>query len=551
MRSDEMKKGITRAPHRSLLKATGLTQEEIDRPIIGIANSASELIPGHIHLHEVAKAVKAGVEMAGGTPLEFDTIGVCDGIAMNHKGMKYSLGSRELIADSIELMATAYPFDGLVLIPNCDKIIPGMMMAALRLNIPSIIVSGGPMLTGIYKGKDVDVISVFEAVGKVSVNAMSEKELFLLEEAACPGAGSCSGMFTANSMNCLSEALGLALGGNGTIPAVMAERIRLAKISGIKVMELVNKNILPRDIVTREAIENAITVDMAFGGSTNTVLHLPAIAHEAGIELNLETFNKISEKTPHLCNLSPAGPHHLQDLYRAGGVYALMKILMDKGLIYGDALTVSTLSIKENIKDAMVIDNEVIRTTENPYHSTGGLKILFGNLAPEGAVVKETAVSPKMLKRKGPARVFNSEEEATDAILSGKIKKSEIIVIRYEGPKGGPGMREMLTPTAAIAGAGLGEDVALITDGRFSGGTRGAAIGHICPEAADKGPIAAVKDGDIIEIDIPNKKLNLLVSQDEIEKRIKELPPFEPKIKTGYMARYAKMVGPASKGATF
>ena len=426
-----------------------------------------------------------------------------------------------------------------------------MMMAALRLNIPSIIVSGGPMLTGIYKGKDVDVISVFEAVGKVSVNAMSEKELFLLEEAACPGAGSCSGMFTANSMNCLSEALGLALGGNGTIPAVMAERIRLAKISGIKVMELVNKNILPRDIVTREAIENAITVDMAFGGSTNTVLHLPAIAHEAGIELNLETFNKISEKTPHLCNLSPAGPHHLQDLYRAGGVYALMKILMDKGLIYGDALTVSTLSIKENIKDAMVIDNEVIRTTENPYHSTGGLKILFGNLAPEGAVVKETAVSPKMLKRKGPARVFNSEEEATDAILSGKIKKSEIIVIRYEGPKGGPGMREMLTPTAAIAGAGLGEDVALITDGRFSGGTRGAAIGHICPEAADKGPIAAVKDGDIIEIDIPNKKLNLLVSQDEIEKRIKELPPFEPKIKTGYMARYAKMVGPASKGATF
>ncbi|MBW1972428.1 MAG: dihydroxy-acid dehydratase, partial [Deltaproteobacteria bacterium] len=326
---------------------------------------------------------------------------------------------------------------------------------------------------------------------------------------------------------------------------------RLAKISGIKVMELVNKNILPRDIVTREAIENAITVDMAFGGSTNTVLHLPAIAHEAGIELNLETFNKISEKTPHLCNLSPAGPHHLQDLYRAGGVYALMKILMDKGLIYGDALTVSTLSIKENIKDAMVIDNEVIRTTENPYHSTGGLKILFGNLAPEGAVVKETAVSPKMLKRKGPARVFNSEEEATDAILSGKIKKSEIIVIRYEGPKGGPGMREMLTPTAAIAGAGLGEDVALITDGRFSGGTRGAAIGHICPEAADKGPIAAVKDGDIIEIDIPNKKLNLLVSQDEIEKRIKELPPFEPKIKTGYMARYAKMVGPASKGATF
>jgi len=551
MRSDEMKKGITRAPHRSLLKATGLTQEEIDRPIIGIANSASELIPGHIHLHEVAKAVKAGVEMAGGTPLEFDTIGVCDGIAMNHKGMKYSLGSRELIADSIELMATAYPFDGLVLIPNCDKIIPGMMMAALRLNIPSIIVSGGPMLTGIYKGKDVDVISVFEAVGKVSVNAMSEKELFLLEEAACPGAGSCSGMFTANSMNCLSEALGLALGGNGTIPAVMAERIRLAKISGIKVMELVNKNILPRDIVTREAIENAITVDMAFGGSTNTVLHLPAIAHEAGIELNLETFNKISEKTPHLCNLSPAGPHHLQDLYRAGGVYALMKILMDKGLIYGDALTVSTLSIKENIKDAMVIDNEVIRTTENPYHSTGGLKILFGNLAPEGAVVKETAVSPKMLKRKGPARVFNSEEEATNAILSGKIKKSEIIVIRYEGPKGGPGMREMLTPTAAIAGAGLGEDVALITDGRFSGGTRGAAIGHICPEAADKGPIAAVKDGDIIEIDIPNKKLNLLVSQDEIEKRIKELPPFEPKIKTGYMARYAKMVGPASKGATF
>jgi dihydroxy-acid dehydratase len=549
MRSDLMKKGIERAPHRSLFKATGLTDEELNRPIIGIVNSANEVIPGHIHLDKVVEAVKAGVRMAGGTPLEFSTIGICDGIAMGHKGMKYSLGSRELIADSVEVMANAYPFDGLVIIPNCDKIIPGMLMAVARLNIPAVMVSGGPMMAGNYKNKCIDLITVFEAVGKYSKGEISDQEMQAIEGCACPGAGSCSGMFTANSMNCLSEILGMALPYNGTTLAVSAERIRLAKYSGMKIMELVEKDIKPLDIMTFEAFKNAIAVDMAFGGSTNTALHLPAIAHECGIKLDLKYFNEISDKTPHLCNMSPAGPHHIEDLHYAGGIPALINRLRELNVIYEDVLTVTTDTIGENVKNAEVLNNEVIRPLDNPYHKTGGLAVLYGNLAKDGSVVKRSAVDASMFFHEGPARVFDSEEEALDAILSHKINKGDVVVIRYEGPKGGPGMREMLAPTSAIAGVGLDKDVALLTDGRFSGGTRGAAIGHISPEAADGGLIGLVKEGDIISIDIHSNKLELKISEQEIEKRKKEWQPLEPKIKKGYMYRYSLRVKSANTGA--
>jgi len=551
MRSDVMKKGKERAPHRSLFKAMGYTDEELSRPIIGVANSANELIPGHVHLHRIAQAVKEGIRMAGGTPMEFFTIGICDGIAMGHQGMKYSLGSRELIADSVEVMAMAYPFDGLVLIPNCDKIIPGMMMAMARLDIPSLLVSGGPMLTGDFHGQEVDLITVFEAIGRVASGEMSEEELRELEGCACPGPGSCSGMFTANSMNCLSEALGIALPGNGTIPAVDAARLRLAKEAGMRVVELVREGLKPSDILTREAFENAIAVDMAFGGSSNTALHLPAIAHEAGVELRLEDFNRISDRTPHLCNLSPAGPHHLQDLHRAGGIRALMGELAKGGLLHTEALTVTGKRLGEVIEGAQVLDREVIRPLEEPYHRTGGLVALFGNLAPQGAVVKASAVASEMLRHEGPARVFDSEEEALDAILSRRISPGEVIVIRYEGPRGGPGMREMLAPTSAIVGVGMDKEVSLLTDGRFSGGTRGAAIGHISPEAAEGGPIALVRDGDTIRIDIPSRRLELLVSEEELRERRKVWSPPEPKIRRGYMARYAQMVTSASTGAVF
>jgi dihydroxy-acid dehydratase len=544
-----MKKGLERAPHRSLFKALGLTDEEIERPMIGIANSANEVIPGHLHLHQLSDAVKAGIRMAGGTPLEFFTIGICDGIIMGHQGMKYSLSSRELIADSIESMAMAYPFDGLVLIPNCDKIIPGMMMAAARLNIPTILVSGGPMLAGEFHGREIDLITVFESVGKVKVGEMTEKDLKEVEGCACPGVGSCAGMFTANSMNCLAEVLGLALPYNGTIPAVFAERIRLAKKTGMQVMELVKKNIKPSQILTKKSFENAVTVDMAFGGSTNTSLHLPAIAREAGIKLSLQTFNKISGKTPHLCNMSPGGPHHIQALHQAGGIPALMKELSRGGLIHQDLLTVTGKSIEENLKGKKTINPEVIRPLEKPYHATGGLAVLFGNLAPEGAVIKQSAVDEVMLKHRGPARVFDSEEKAIKIILNRKIQKGEVIVIRYEGPKGGPGMREMLAPTSAIVGVGRDRDVALLTDGRFSGGSRGAAIGHISPEAAEGGPIAVVKNGDQIEIDIPGRKLNLLISKDELKKRLSKWKPPRKELK-GYLKRYARLVTSANTGAT-
>ena len=550
MRSDEMKKGLERAPHRSLFKALGLTDEEIDQPMIGIANSANEVIPGHLHLHQISEAVKAGIRMAGGTPLEFFTVGVCDGIVMGHEGMKYSLSSRELIADSIESMGMAYPFDGLVLIPNCDKIVPGMMMAAARLDIPSIVISGGPMLTGDFQGKAYDVISVFECVGKVKIGEMTLEDLKEVEGCACPGVGSCAGMFTANSMNCHSEVLGLALPYNGTIPAVFAERIRLAKESGKQVMELVKKDLKPSRILTQKAFENAITVDMAFGGSTNTSLHLPAIAREAQINLPLDLFNKISDKTPHLCNMSPGGPHHLQDLHQAGGIPALMLELSCGNLIHRDALTVTGKTVGENLKGKKTHNPEVIRTLKRPYHETGGLAVLFGNLAPEGSVVKRSAVDDTMLKHRGPARVFDTEEEAMKVILDRKIKKGDVVVIRYEGPKGGPGMREMLAPTSAIAGTGMDKDVALLTDGRFSGGSRGAAIGHISPEAAEGGPIAAVRDGDQIEIDIPGKKLTLLIPDSELKKRLSQWKPPKKELK-GYLKRYASLVRSASTGATF
>lgn len=551
MRSDIVKKGIERAPHRSLFKAMGYTDEEINRPLIGVVNAQSEIIPGHIHLDKIAEAVKAGIRMAGGTPVEFGAIGVCDGIAMGHMGMKYSLATRELIADSCEAMGLAHSFDGMVFIPNCDKIVPGMLMAAARINVPSIVISGGPMLSIKRKGKDLDLNSVFEAVGAYKAGKMSEEEVCEYEDHACPGCGSCSGMFTANSMNCLTEVLGMGLPGNGTIPAVYAERIRLAKKAGMQVMELVEKNIKPSDILKEEAFENALAVDMALGCSTNSVLHLPAIAHEAGIELNLDIINEISSRVPNLCKLSPAGPYHIQDLYAAGGVQAVMKELSKKDLLHLNLITATGKTIGENISSAEVLDNNVIRPIDNPYSSTGGLAILKGNIAPDGAVVKRSAVDPDMLVHKGPARVFNSEDDAIEAIYNGKIVKGDVVIIRYEGPKGGPGMREMLSPTSAIAGMGLDKDVALITDGRFSGASRGASIGHVSPEAMEGGPIAAVREGDIISIDIPNGRLDVELSDEELKKRIAEWKAPAPKITKGYLGRYAKLVSSASTGAVF
>ncbi len=551
MRSDLMKKGIERAPHRSLCKAIGYTDEEIQQPIIGIANSANEVVPGHRHLHEIAQAVKMGVAMAGGTPMEFSTIGLCDGIAMGHEGMKYSLISRELIADSVEIMATAFPFDGLVLVCNCDKIVPGMLMAMLRLNIPSIIVSGGPMLAGNLGDQPIDLISVFEGVGANAAGKITNEELTLIENRACPGVGSCSGMYTANSMNCLCEALGLALPGNGTIPAVTAARIRLAKTVGKTVMGLVGKGIKPRDIATQRAFENTIHMEMALGSSTNTVLHLPAVAHEAGIRLDLDLFHRISAKTPNLCKISPAGPSHMEDLDRAGGIPAVMGELNKMGLLHLDLLTVTGKTVKENIGSAVSVDHAIIRPIDSPYSTDGGLAILFGNLAPDGAVVKKSAVDPSMLTHSGPARVFDTEETAMEAIMSGKIQKGDVVVIRYEGPKGGPGMREMLSPTSALAGAGLDKHVALITDGRFSGGTRGAAIGHVSPEAQEGGAIAIIQEGDVIKINIPKRSLNIDLSPQEMDNRLKEWTRPDYKIKKGYLYRYAKQVTSASTGAIF
>ena len=551
MRSDAMKKGLEKSPHRSLFKAMGYTDEEIARPLIGIANSANEIIPGHIHLDRIGQAVKDGVRMAGGTPVAFSTIGVCDGIAMNHEGMKYSLASRELIADSVEVMARAHPFDALVLIPNCDKIIPGMLMAMLRLNIPAIMVSGGPMLTGRWRGKNVHLVSVFEGVGQVKAGRLSARELQELEDCACPGCGSCAGMFTANSMNCLTEAIGLGLPGNGTIPAVSAARLRLAKQAGIQVMALLKKNLRPRDIATLAAFRNAMAVDLALGCSTNTVLHVPAIAHEAGLKLPLDLFNRLSQKTPHLCSLIPGGPHSLQDLHEAGGIPAVMAELTKLRVLDTRVKTVSGHTLAGLLKGRVILDQEVIRPVNRPYHAEGGIAILFGNLAPEGAVVKQSAVAPEMMTHRGPARVFDSEPSAQKAILGKKIRKGDVVVIRYEGPKGGPGMQEMLSPTAAIIGLGLGKEVALITDGRFSGGTQGAAIGHVSPEAAAGGPIALIREGDLIEIDIPRKTLSLRISEEELERRRKQWKPRPPKITTGYLYRYAQLVTSGSTGAVF
>lgn len=555
MKSDNAKKGIERAPHRSLFKAMGYTDSEIKRPLIGIANSANSIIPGHVNLDKITEAVKAGVYMAGGTPIEFGTIGVCDGIAMNHTGMKYSLGSRELIADSIEVMAIAHAFDAMIMVTNCDKIVPGMLMAAARLNIPTIVISGGPMLAGEHPGKagseKIDLITVFEAVGAVLSGKMTEKELSVIEDAACPTCGSCAGMFTANSMNCLTEAIGMGLPGNGTIPAVMAARIRLAKEAGMQIMSLLEKNITPKKIMTEKAFKNALTIDMALGCSTNTVLHLTALAKEAGVDIDLNLINEISKVTPHLCSLSPGGKDHLEDLNRAGGISAVIKELSGAGLINDECITVTGKTVGENTGDKMIVDNNVIRSIDNPYHSQGGLAIMFGNLAPDGCVVKQSAVLDEMLCHEGPARVFDSEEDAGKAIMENKIKKGDVIVIRYEGPMGGPGMREMLTPTSAIAGMKLDAHVALLTDGRFSGGTRGAAIGHISPEAMQGGPIAIIQEGDLISIDIPEKNITLKVSEEEIQNRLSKWSPPKPNITHGYMARYARMVSSASEGAVF
>jgi len=553
MKSDATKKGVERAPHRSLLRAVGCTRADLDKPFVGVINSYSEIVPGHIHLRDVAESAKAGVRSGGGVPFEVNTIAVCDGIAMNHIGMKFSLPSRELIADSVETVAEAHAFDALVFIPNCDKIIPGMLMAAARLNLPAIFVSGGPMLAGCLSDNDrmekVDLNSVFEAVGKVVKGAMSEAELHQLEEVACPGAGSCSGMFTANTMNCLTEAMGMGLPGNGTIPAVDTRRQQLAKEAGQQVMKLLEDNVRPRDIMTEDAIRNAFTVDMALGGSTNSVLHLMAIAHEAGVDFSLAKVNEISQRTPHLCRLRPAGDYHIEDLDRAGGISAVMKEV--KEVLNLDSRTVSGKSVAEIVAEARVRDKEVIHSRATAHSATGGIAILFGNLAPEGAVVKRAAVVPEMMVHRGPARVFDSEEEATEAIMSGSIKSGEVIVIRYEGPKGGPGMREMLTPTSLLSGMGRDKEVALITDGRFSGATRGAAIGHVSPEAASRGPIAALRDGDIINIDIANYKLDVELSEPEIASRLAGVAEFEPRIKSGYLRYYAERVCSASTGAVF
>ena len=549
MRSDVIKKGIARAPHRSLLKALGITDDEMKKPFIGVAQSANEVIPGHLHLKNIAQAVKDGVRMAGGLPFEFSTIGVCDGLAMNHEGMKYSLPSRELIADSIEIMAKAHAFDALVLVPNCDKIVPGMIMGALRVNIPTILVSGGPMLAGFYQGKNIALSNVFEAVGKFQTGSISEQELKEVENCACPGIGSCAGLYTANSMNIWAEAVGIALPGNGTIPAVDAGRIRLAKYTGIGIMELLKKDTKFLDIITKKAIENAIAVEMALGGSSNTMLHSLAIAFEAGIPFDIDDFNRIREQVPQLCSLSPAGEHHIQDLDRAGGISALVNELNRKKIINLGEITVTGKNVSENIKNAQILDNKIIRNIENPYNPKGGILFLKGNLAPQGAIVKSSAIHSSMLKHEGPARVFESEEESTKAILEGKIKKGDVIVIRYEGPKGGPGMREMLTPTSAIAGMGLDKDVALITDGRFSGATRGASIGHVAPEAAMGGPIAIVREGDIIKIDIPQKRLDLKIDEEEIKQRLDKLELLSSTVKSGYLKYYANFVGSADKGA--
>ncbi len=550
MRSDAIKKGVERAPHRSLLKAMGYTNEEIQRPLIGIGHAHNEIIPGHVHLDKIVEAVKTGVKMAGGTPVSFATIGVCDGIAMNHQGMKYSLASREIIADSVEIMVQAHPFDAMVLVPNCDKVTPGMLMAMLRVNIPALMVSGGPMLTGRFQGNDVHLVSVFEGVGKVKAGTMTEDELCELEDAACPGCGSCAGMFTANSMNCLTEALGLGLPGNGTIPAVDAARIRLAKHAGMAVMNLLEKNILPRDIATRDAFENAMAVDMALGCSTNTVLHVPAIAKEADVDLPLDTFNEVSSRVPHVCSLVPGGPHSLQQLNEAGGVPAVMAELCNtKQGLHQDVMTVTGKSLADNLQKAIVLDRVVIKSVDAPYHEQGGIAVLYGNLAQDGAVVKQSAVSEQMMVHQGPARVYNSEDDAQAAILGDQINSGDVVVIRYCGPKGGPGMPEMLSPTSAIIGMGLGDSVALITDGRFSGGTQGACIGHVSPEAALGGVIGLLEEGDLIKINITEKSLVLDVSDDELSRRREKWQAPGPNITSGYLARYAKMVTSGSTGA--
>jgi dihydroxy-acid dehydratase len=544
-----MTKGAARAPHRGLLKALGLTNAEMDRPFIGVASPWNEIIPGHVLLDKIAEAVCAGVRSAGGTPFRFGGIGVCDGLAMNHLGMKYSLMSRELIADSLEVMATAHPFDGLVVIPNCDKITPGLVMGVLRLNIPAVVVSGGPMLPGRHKGQDVDLISIFEAVGAQAAGQITAEELEDLAAQACPGPGSCAGMFTANSMNCLCEALGLALPGNGTIPAVSASRLRLAKLSGEAVMNLVARNLSPRDLASEIAFKNALAVDLALGCSTNTALHVPALIHETGRPFDLRSINELSREVPHLVSLSPGGRHHLVALDEAGGVMAVMKELAAAGLVDPSALTVTGRPLAESLALAPDADGQVIRPVAEPYHREGGLAVLYGDLAPDGSVVKQSAVAEKMLRHEGPARVFDSEEEATAAILAGVLKPGDVVVVRYEGPKGGPGMREMLTPTAALMGLGLGGEVAMVTDGRFSGGSRGAVVGHVSPEAAEGGPLALVREGDLIEIDIPGRRLSLKVGEEERARRRAALPHFEPKIKTGYAARYARSVSSGAKGA--
>ena len=549
MRSDSVKTGTQQAPHRSLFNALGYTEEERQRPMIGIVSSYNEIVPGHMNLDKIVEAVKMGVAMAGGTPVVFPAIAVCDGIAMGHVGMKYSLVTRDLIADSTECMAMAHGFDGLVCIPNCDKNVPGLLMAAARLNIPTIFVSGGPMLAGKVKGQKRSLSSMFEAVGSVAAGTMTMEELCEFEEKVCPTCGSCSGMYTANSMNCLTEALGMGLKGNGTIPAVYSERIRLAKHAGMKIMELVEKDIKPRDIMTEKAFMNALTVDMALGCSTNSMLHLPAIAHEAGVELNLDIANELSAVTPNLCHLAPAGPTYMEDLNEAGGVYAVMNELTKKNLLHLDLMTVTGKTVGENIKGCVNRDPEVIRPVENPYSETGGIAVLKGNLAPDSGVVKRSAVVPEMMVHEGPARVFDCEEDAIAAIKGGKIVAGDVVVIRYEGPKGGPGMREMLNPTSAIAGMGLGSSVALITDGRFSGASRGASIGHVSPEAAVGGPIALVEEGDIISINIPENTLNVLVSDEEMAKRKEKWQPREPKITTGYLSRYRELVTSGNRGA--
>jgi dihydroxy-acid dehydratase len=549
MRSNLMKEGLNKVPHRALMKASGLIDEEIRRPIIGVVNSFNEVVPGHIHLRTIAEAVKAGIRMAGGTPMEFPTIAVCDGIAMNHDGMKFSLVSREHIADSIEIMANAHPFDGLVFIPNCDKIVPGMLMGALRVNVPSIFISGGPMMAGRHKGKKMTLTTAFESVGAYTSGKIDDQELLDIENYSCPGCGSCAGMFTANSMNCMTEIIGMALPGNGTIPAVHAERIRLAKKTGIKIMELVERNIRPSDIMTEKAFKNAVTADMALGCSTNTILHLPAIAHEAGLKVDLKDINNLSASTPHLVKLSPAGDDCLEDLNAAGGLQALLKELSKHDKVELDTLTVTGKTVGENIAQVEVLDHDVIRKYEAPYSESGGLAVLWGNIAPDGCVVKKGAVLPEMMRHKGPAKVFNSEEDCINALLGGKIIAGDVIVIAYEGPKGGPGMREMLSPTSVLSGMGLGDSVALITDGRFSGVTRGACIGHVSPEAAEGGPIALVQDGDQIEIDIPNNKITLLVDESTLNERKRNTKLCLKDVKSPCLRRYRSLVTSASTGA--